>query len=120
MAVIGLVGWRWTWVTAGLLVWAVVLPVSILGMRDHPAELGQLPDGGNSGQGAAPEDGEEAWTRAEAMRTLMFWAITAAVAVTGMVGTGLAFHQISILGERGLTPAEAAAVFVPRPWPPSP
>jgi len=44
----------------------------------------------------------------------MFWAVTAAVAASGMVTTGLAFHQISLLGERGLSPVQAAANFVPQ------
>jgi MFS family permease len=115
VALVGAVGWRWTWVVAGVLVWAIVVPAAAVGMRDRPADLGQRPDGD-----ADPQRDDEhrpatpAWTRTEAVRTLMFWAITAAVAVTGMVGTGLAFHQISILGERGLTPAQAAAVFVPQ------
>ena len=31
-----------------------------------------------------------------------------------MLGTALAFHQIALLGERGLTPLEAAANFLPQ------
>jgi len=55
-----------------------------------------------------------AFTRGQAVRTPMFWAITGAVAATGMIGTGLAFHQIDVLGEQGLTPVEAAANFLPQ------
>jgi MFS family permease len=50
----------------------------------------------------------------EALRTPMFWAVAGAVAATGMIGTGLAFHQIDLLGEQGLTPVEAAANFLPQ------
>jgi hypothetical protein len=44
----------------------------------------------------------------------MFWLIAAAVTASGMIGTGLAFHQISLLGARGLSVTEAAANFVPQ------
>lgn len=37
-----------------------------------------------------------------------------AVATSGMITTGLAFHQISLLGERGLTPVQSAANFLPQ------
>jgi nitrate/nitrite transporter NarK len=54
------------------------------------------------------------WTRSQALRTGMFWVVTGAVATSGMLTTGLAFHQIAILGERGLPPWEAAANFLPQ------
>jgi MFS-type transporter involved in bile tolerance (Atg22 family) len=44
----------------------------------------------------------------------MFWAITLTVAANSLVFTGLAFHQISILGEAGLSPTRAAANFLPQ------
>jgi DMSO reductase anchor subunit len=40
--------------------------------------------------------GEVAFTRRQALRTPMFWAVTSAVSATGMIGTGLAFHQIAV------------------------
>ena len=54
------------------------------------------------------------WTRAQAMHTAMFWVIAAGIAVVSLLGTALAFDQISLLGERGLTPAQAAANFIPQ------
>lgn len=56
----------------------------------------------------------KSWTAPEATHTLMFWAVAGAVATTGIAGTGLGFHQISILGERGLPPEQAAAAFIPQ------
>lgn len=55
-----------------------------------------------------------AWTRAQAMRTSMFWVIAAGIGVVSLLGTALSFDQISLLGERGLTPAQAAANFIPQ------
>lgn len=113
---IGQVGWRWTWSLAGLAVWAIVVPLAWWGLRDRPSDVGQHVDG------TPPADPEQAaadaaaagWTRREAMRTLMFWAVAAAVTASGMITTALAFHQVSLLGERGLSVAQAAANFLPQ------
>ncbi len=40
--------------------------------------------------------------------------ITAIATAAGMLGTGLNFHQIDLLGQVGLTEREAAAMFVPQ------
>lgn len=54
------------------------------------------------------------WTLREAASTGMFWIIAAGLAVSGMLSTALAFHQVAVLGEQGLTAAEAAANFLPQ------
>lgn len=105
-------GWRVAWVVLGLLVWAVVLPLARWGLRDDPRDLGQVPDG-------RPVPGQrpvEPWgmTRSEAARQPWFWVIVAGVAVSGMLFTAVAFHQVSLLGERGLSSTEAAANFLPQ------
>ncbi len=119
-------GWRVAWLAMGALVWLVVLPLALRGMIDHPDHVGQVADGidrsrRRKGTPALPEASATppavayaAFTRAEAMRTTMFWAIASAVATTALIATGLAFHQINLLGEQGLTPIEAAANFVPQ------
>ena len=53
-------------------------------------------------------------TRAEALRTPMLWALIGGSVTTGMLTTAMAFHQIDLLGEQGLTPAQAAANFLPQ------
>ena len=105
-------GWRTAWAVEGLLVWAVVVPLALFGMRDRPADLGQVPDG--RPVPGAPVAVEWGLTRGAAVRSGFFWVVCGAVATTGMLSTAVAFHQISLLGERGLSPAEAAANFVPQ------
>jgi MFS family permease len=138
-AVIAAVGWRGTWVALGLMVWLVVLPIARFGFIDRPGDRGQLVDGwqpspgGPAGvpvvplvrsrlaavlsggpRGRRPAAPPVDWTRAEALRTPMFWALTSASATTAMLGTALGFHQIDLLGEQGLTVVEAAANFIPQ------
>jgi MFS family permease len=116
--VIERIGWRVTWVVLGAMVWLIVVPLALRGLIDRPADVGQQVDGA-----PAPELGDHdrppsrpdvAFTRREALRTPMFWAVAGAVATGGMVGTGLAFHQIDLLGQQGLTPVQAAANFLPQ------
>jgi cyanate permease len=81
--------------------------------------VGQQPDGiptpsHEDAAAAAAHSARTSFTRGEAMRTPMFWAVTGAVVATGMIGIGLAFHQIDLLGEQGLTPVQAAANFLPQ------
>jgi MFS family permease len=109
--------WRVAWLLLAALVWVIVLPIASRGLIDRPSDVGQQVDGA-----PAPADADRetaapsgpAYSRAEAIRTPMFWAVAGAVATTGMIGTGLAFHQIDLLGEQGLTPVEAAANFLPQ------
>lgn len=113
--IIEVLQWRSTWLIAAGAVLVVVVPIARWGMRDSPASVGQHVDGIPVDSSAnSPARRNPSWTRAEASRTLMFWVIASAVAASGMIGTGLMFHQISLLGERGLTTAEAAANFLPQ------
>lgn len=109
-------GWRIAWLLLAALVWTVVLPIAFRGLIDRPSDVGQQVDGApapalDADHVPGPEYG---FTRAEALRTPMFWAVAGAVGATAMIGTGLAFHQIALLGEQGLTPVEAAANFLPQ------
>lgn len=106
-------GWRAAWVVMGLAVWLVVLPVAGWGVRDYPAQLGQLPDGDRPGPDAAPV-ARWGMTRREAFAHPYFWVLTAGVAVSGLLTTAVAFHQFSVLGERGLSSTAAAANFLPQ------
>lgn len=113
------VDWRGAWVVLGVAVSLVVVPIAMRGMIDRPSDVGQEPDGdaplkAKKASAADPEAAKVSFTRAEALRTPMFWAMAGAVATTGMIGTGLMFHQIDLLGGQGLTPIEAAANFIPQ------
>ncbi|WP_432498175.1 MFS transporter [Kineococcus auxinigenes] len=127
-----------TWRIEALAVWLIVLPLALLVFRAPGQRSAQeprphqqavagtapgagedtagVPSGGASA-GASPAvaaDPPRSWTRAEAVRTRMFWAIAAGLAASGMLTTALNFHQISLLGEQGLSAAQAAANFVPQ------
>ena len=106
-------GWRAVWAGEGLLVWATVVPLALLVMRDRPSSLGQQVDGARRADDPPPT-AEWGATRGEALRTPWFWVVTAAVCTSALLVTAVAFHQISLLGERGLSPTAAAANFLPQ------
>lgn len=107
--------WHTAWIASGILIWLVVIPIARFGIIDHPADVGQFPDGidpttdGETSSAAVPGA-----TRREAMRTARFWIVVSASGVVGMLSTALNFHQISMLGEAGLTSTEAAVMFLPQ------
>lgn len=128
-ALVTALGWREALLVAGPTVGALVVLIARLGMRDGPHELGLGLDGraleshqqrgGETGGVDWPVAAESravesrAWSANESIQTLMFWALALAFASPSMIGTGLVFHQISVLGEQGLTPTQSAAAFVP-------
>jgi hypothetical protein len=106
-------GWRITWLLLAGMVWAVVLPIALRALINRPADVGQHPDGPDRDGRDRPVRAARSFTRAQALRQPMFWAVAGGVAATGLITTGLAFHQNDLLGEQGLSPVEAAANFLP-------
>nr|WP_246221133.1 MFS transporter [Phytoactinopolyspora mesophila] len=106
-------GWRLAWAVEGVAIWLVVIPIALLGMRDRPADLGQLPDG-DTPSSDSNADRNAAWgaTVAQAVRAPYFWVVTGGVAACGLLSTAVNFHQISLLSERGLSTTAAAGNFL--------
>lgn len=110
---IGLVGWRETWIVLGVFVLVVMLPVAWLFLRDRPELYGLRPDGDvdvTSDIYTGPV-AEVNWTLAEARRTTAFWVLAAAFATMTMILATLAFHQVSLLRLRGLDQTAAVQTF---------
>ncbi|MDE3725053.1 MFS transporter [Nocardiopsis sp. N85] len=109
--VIAVLDWRYTFVAEGILIWVVVLPLAWWGLRgaERPAQDAAAPRE-EGGKGSV----EPSWPLTTIARTSMFWAMAGAIACSGLVSTAVFFHQISLLGEQGLTSAQAAANFLPQ------
>ncbi|MGF1666884.1 MAG: MFS transporter [Acidimicrobiia bacterium] len=108
------VGWRTAWIVAGVVIWLTVVPIARFGMIDRPADIGQVPDGVRVEAKPGAPPARAASTRSEALRTWRFWVLVSASSAVGMLSTALNFHQISLLGDAGLTPTAAAAMFLPQ------
>lgn len=113
-ALIDSIGWRPTWAVLAVVVATTVVPIGWFGMIDRPSDLGLFPDGADTPPNSKTRLLTRSFTRAEAVRTVRFWILVSASAATAMLVTALNFHQISLLGDAGLTTSEAAAMFLPQ------
>lgn len=104
--------WRFAWQFWAVLLLLVMVPSAWFLLRNRPEEVDLLPDGAGALPGLLERtDDEQNWTLAEAMRTRSFWVVMVCTAIPAVINTGLIFHQVSILGARGLSPAVSATVF---------
>ena len=107
--------WRTAWIVAAVLVWIIVIPIAQWGLIDRPSDVGQYADGVTPViDEATPVPVAPSTTRGEAIRTSRFWIVAIASSTVGLLSTALNFHQISMLGEAGLSATEAAAMFLPQ------
>lgn len=97
-------GFRTAWAVQGVAVWMVVVPLALWGLPRRLVAAVSEPRGGTSQHASL----------GPVLREPMFWVITAGVGVLALVSTALTFHQVDVLGERGLSPAAAAATFLPQ------
>jgi MFS family permease len=104
------IGWREAYGVLGLLVLLVVVPGALLIARERPEDVGLYPDGASEPppsepQGAVPGEAVE--------RGWHFWRLALPLAVPSMISTGLIFHQLAVMSERGLSTTLAAQLFLP-------
>jgi MFS family permease len=104
--------WRAVWAGEGLVVWVVVVPAALLLLpRRPPAPPGAAERTGDGRPGTLPAGD---LTVRQALHTGMFWVVAGGVGACSLIATALTFHQQSLLAERGLGSAEAAATFLPQ------
>jgi len=127
-------GWEQGWLFLGVLVFITVFPAALIFVTNRPEDLGLQPDGdppaaaqSNAAETATPSvevastalPGVRApsataaghWTAAQVLRDPTFWKLLAAPATSGMVGTGLIFHQVNLMDSRGIPAAWAMGLL---------
>lgn len=123
-------GWRGAWLEMALVIGLGMGSLGWLLLRDSPEECGLQMDGGrkavvtDASLGRPPvaklgaevtkaPDIEIAYDRSQAMRTLIFWAIVAPLALQGLTVTGITFHILDLGAEVGLGRTATIAIFPP-------
>ena len=104
-------GWQTAWQVLGVIVGVTMIVPSILFLRNRPEDLGLHPDGIEPDSDEAAEVDEnphvqattESWTIGEVLRDLTFWKLISVGVCAGMIGTGLVFHQETILDGHGIS-----------------
>ncbi|MDG4649431.1 MFS transporter [Roseibacterium sp. SDUM158017] len=93
--VLGAIGWRASWLVVAAVIALVVLPslVRLLAQDRAPQ--------GTTGTTGAPGIGGLHWTRREALRHWLFWALAPLMLTPGFIGTVIFFHQVHIAEVKG-------------------
>ena len=135
---IPVIGWRWTWMVLAAVVAAGSAGLSMSASRaarrsepvvsadhvddgDHVDHVDHVEHIDHVAADVDPDvEGDPALdliafgTADQRQRRWAFAVLAAGFATIGGVGTALGFHQIAVLGERGLTAGEAAVNFLPQ------
>ena len=115
-------GWQTGWLVLAFGVWGVLLVPSLFLVRNRPEDLGLFPDGDRAERESVESQPHKEdvpkpirrttdWTVADVLRDFTFWKLLAVPAASGMVGTGLIFHAVSLLGSRGIPAGWAVALI---------
>lgn len=131
-------GWRNAWLILGAVVAVSLILPAILFLKNRPEDLGLLPDwkhpskDGRSNSINSPDtsDGDQqpeedlpdtqvhralvdanSFTAAEAIRCSAFWKVASVVATVSLVGTGLVFHQVSIVADQDVSRTDAISAM---------
>jgi MFS family permease len=108
-------GWREAYMALGVMVWALLIPASILIVRNRPEAVGLHPDGAPEpvDEPRDEETGPNQKGSLSVLRSKDFWLLAVPLVAVPFAITALVFHQVSILGERGLSSEVAAGIFIP-------
>ena len=96
-------GWRVAWAGIGLALIAVLAPLSWAFVRSTPDGIGLAVDPGPASVAEAPDAAGS--TLGDALRTPAFWVFALASSTYGLVASGIALFNESILAERGFDAA---------------
>jgi OFA family oxalate/formate antiporter-like MFS transporter len=107
-------GWRSAYQFLGILVWLILLPLMVFVYKNHPADVGQVMDGGIDLEGKRRERLKNraiSFTPEQARRTSSYWIALVNNALWAMIITAVFFNLLFILDSQGITPAVAAATY---------
>lgn len=99
-AAVNAYGWRAAWAGVGLAILLGLVPLGWLLVRRSPEACGITPDGESKAEEVKGEqqDGHTLW---QALATPAFWVFGLSSAVYGLIASGIALFNESILAERG-------------------
>jgi MFS family permease len=93
-------GWRTAWGAVGIALLFGLAPIGWWLVRSSPESCALQPDGEVS-EGQVTNEAREGFTLWQALRTPSFWVFGISSAVYGLIASGIALFNESILAERG-------------------
>lgn len=109
------VGWRSTYIVLGSVVLVTMAVVGGVLLRSRPEQFGLTPDVGRPAARRRTRT-EPVFTRPEALRTVVFWTMSAANVASNALGTGLLLNHYDLLGRDGVSRELAVLLPFSRPW----
>jgi len=109
-------GWRYAFLSIGVLVWAVVIPLSFV-IKENPRDMGLLPDGVSperpGEQGIGTEDDGSAspnlgYTLKQALKSSVFWLLSGAFFCQSLTHSVVFVHSVPHLTDIGISMEKAA------------
>src|SRR5260370_7975707 len=100
-------GWRGTWAGIGWVLVLILTPLAWSLVRDQPEDQGLGLDGDDAGQKSHLSD----YTLREALHSPAFWVFSLSSSVFGLVYSGIALFNESILAEPGFDASPYHAVL---------
>lgn len=97
-------GWRTTWWIIGIALLLGLAPLSFLLVRRSPESCALKPDVTTT-HGHVNKETTASLTLLQALRTPSFWVFGVASAIYGLIASGIALFNESILAERGFNPS---------------
>jgi MFS family permease len=115
--IITIAGWRWAYVTLGVIIWCVALPMSLFFLMDRPQQKGLRPLGEEGGElerltATSSHTPNRSLTLAEARRTSPFWCMAVSFALLSAVSHAAITHFAPLLTDKGLSPQQAATALM--------
>ncbi len=114
VAMLGLVGWRFTWLSIAAFIAFVFLPVALFLLKANRRDLKLHYENVRNSNGShkgKPVQWHKQWTRGEVIRDTRFWLLLPAMLGSPYLLTGLFFHQASLASESGLSLEFIAGCF---------
>jgi MFS family permease len=110
VGMVGLVGWRQTWLAAAVLVAVVALPLLLWLLRGHGERKRRFVAAAE----AAAEEGARGrqWTRDEVLRDARFYLLLPAVLAGPFIVSALFFHQVHLAEAKGWALSWLASSFI--------
>lgn len=104
-------GWRVSYHLLGLLILAVLIPLSLFLIKEKPEEMPVFPDSKARGEGQGQVQNTREWTLKEALKTRAYPLILAVMTLAFLGVAAVITHVIPYLEDRGLSSQLAALIL---------
>ncbi len=107
------------WQFWSIMLLLIMAPIGWFVIRNSPDQIGLMPDGIRKKHysdrhvkySAKTQVSTYSWNLQEAMRTRAFWLLLICMVIPSMVNTGITFHLVSIINEKGFDAGFAALIL---------